>query len=83
MMNDQRLHDMQTDKLLTARTTGVIRLALRFAQTFTPEDLERLCALILPVGELPGRSHQTNPRPRANIIYRIKNLRPARKESCS
>jgi hypothetical protein len=58
----------------------VIRMALRFAQAFTPEDLERLRALILPAGELPGRSHQTNPRPCANIIYRIKNLRPAPKE---
>jgi hypothetical protein len=77
MMNDQRLHDKQTDKVLAARTAGVIRVALRFARAFTPDDPEHLCALVLPVGELPKRSQQTNPRPRANIIYRIKNLRPA------
>jgi hypothetical protein len=36
---------------------GVIRLALRFAQAFTPEDLERLCALALPRGETLTWSH--------------------------
>jgi hypothetical protein len=36
---------------------GVIRLALRFVQTFTPEDLERLCAQVLPTGEPLTWSH--------------------------
>src|SRR5262249_32511365 len=30
---------------------GVIRSALRFVQTFTSQDLDRLCALVLPKGE--------------------------------
>jgi hypothetical protein len=30
---------------------GVIRLALRFVQTYTPDDLERLCKHVLPGGE--------------------------------
>jgi hypothetical protein len=36
---------------------GVIRSALRFVQTYTPEDLERLCALVLPEGEPLTWSH--------------------------
>jgi hypothetical protein len=36
---------------------GVIRTALRFVQTFTPEDLERLCGLVLPKGEPVTWSH--------------------------
>jgi hypothetical protein len=36
---------------------GVIRMALRFVRTFTPEDLERLCALVLPGGEPLTWSH--------------------------
>ena len=36
---------------------GVIRSALRFVQTFTPEDLDRLCALVLPKGEPLNWSH--------------------------
>jgi hypothetical protein len=36
---------------------GVIRSALRFVQTFTPDDLERLCALVLPKGEPLTWSH--------------------------
>lgn len=36
---------------------GVIRLALRFVQTFTPEGLERLCQLLLPGGEPLTWSH--------------------------
>src|SRR5689334_22564809 len=29
---------------------GLLRLALRFVQAFTPEDLERLCSTVLPKG---------------------------------
>jgi hypothetical protein len=36
---------------------GLIRLALRFVQSFTPEDLERLCGLVLPGGEPLTWSH--------------------------
>src|SRR5262245_31984178 len=35
----------------------LIRLALRFVQTFTPEDLERLCSMVLPKGEPLTWSH--------------------------
>jgi hypothetical protein len=36
---------------------GLIRLALRFVQVYTPEDLERLCAKVLPKGEPLTWSH--------------------------
>jgi hypothetical protein len=36
---------------------GVIRLALRFVQTYTKEDLERLCGQVLPKGEPLTWSH--------------------------
>jgi hypothetical protein len=36
---------------------GLIRLALRFVQRYTPEDLERLCGIVLPTGEPLTWSH--------------------------
>jgi hypothetical protein len=36
---------------------GLIRTALRFVQTYTPEDLDRLCSLVLPKGEPLTWSH--------------------------
>jgi len=36
---------------------GVIRASLKFVQTYTPEDLERLCRLVLPTGEPLTWSH--------------------------
>jgi hypothetical protein len=36
---------------------GVIRFALRFVRAFSREDLERLCALVLPTGEPLTWSH--------------------------
>jgi hypothetical protein len=36
---------------------GIIRSALRFVRTFTPADLDRLCAEVLPTGEPLNWSH--------------------------
>jgi hypothetical protein len=36
---------------------GVIRAALRFVKTFSPDDLDRICALVLPTGEPLTCSH--------------------------
>jgi len=36
---------------------GVIRLALQFVQVYSQEDLERLCAVVLPSGEPLNWSH--------------------------
>ena len=30
---------------------GLIRMALRFVRAYSPEDLERLCAQVLPKGQ--------------------------------
>lgn len=36
---------------------GLIRMSLRFVQTYSPEDLDRLCTLVLPSGEPLNWSH--------------------------
>jgi hypothetical protein len=55
---------------------GLIRLALRFVRTFSPEDLDRLCALVLPTGEPLTWSHVrtllavNDPRRRRELVER-------------
>ena len=36
---------------------GIIRLALRFVQRYTPDDLERICTIVMPDGEPLTWSH--------------------------
>jgi len=55
---------------------NVIRTALRFVQTFSQEDLERLCGMILPTGEPLNWSHVRalltvdNPTQRQDLLER-------------